>query len=200
MDSELKEAATKLAHYIHDQGFEAVVVSGGSNAVAKSLLYGAWRTEFPNEKVPHTLTIPADGNSLLYKYTAIDEQDRTERVTEWMETNLPELLELKEARICIVDEFAVTGEKAKELIQTFEGLGFTNTELALFAASENAELSENVFVGVENNELVTRLWKAASRIQGHPFIEDSEVPEGNKKEIRDRGLDDLREMMGEIRK
>lgn len=200
MEEELKDAALTLARHIHDGEYEALIISGGSNAVSKALLYGAWRTEYPEEKVPKIITIPSEGNALLYKYTAKDEDDRNAKVTEWLESNIPELLELKNSKICLIDEFAVTGEKAREITEVFSKLGFKNTEIALFSAGNRAELPENTFVARESNELTTRLWKAASRIEGHPFIEDSEVPEDNKQEIRNRGLEDLRGMMSEIRK
>ena len=200
-DVEIKEAATNLARHIHDSKFDGIIVSGGSSSVSKAILYSAWRTLYPEEKVPKTITVSSEGNSLFYKRGEPNEKAaRQEVVTEWININLPELWQLKDQKVCLVDELAVSGEKATKLFELFKGIGFDQLEVALFAASHNAELDEHFFIASKNPELLSKLWSATSRIQGQPHIDDSELPEGSDQEIRKRGLDDLRDMVHEIRK
>ncbi len=198
---ELKEAAINLARHIHESKFDGIIISGGSSSLSKALLYSAWRKEFPEEKVPKTITIPSEGNQILYKRTEPEDPIERQAVsTDWIDKNMPELWELKDKKVCLLDDIAVSGDKVRNLSELFHNLGFKQFETALFGASRNAELTESTFVGSQNFELVSRLYTATSRIQGNVHIDDSELPEDSEKEIRNRGLNDLRGMVGEIRK
>lgn len=200
-ESELKQAATNLVRHVHDSKFDGIILSGGSNAVAKTLLYSAWRAEYPDEKVPPTIDIPSEGNALFYKNYKDEETELSKEASiEWINNHLPELWDYKDKKVCMVDDVSASGKKANQVYELFNQLGFKNFEMALFAAEPNAELDEKFFVGIRDRELVARLMATDARVQGFQWIDDTELPEGSEKEIRSRGLDDLRDIVREIRK
>lgn len=163
--SEISEAAVRLAEYVHDNKFEGILVSGGSNQLSKSLLALAWQRRFCGEKMPQIYTFNQEANTLLYKregHTSV----LVSQISDWISANLPKLEKIKQHNLCYIDDYAVSGFKYGSLKQRFEQLEFNNLKFAFFGATPSSVLDEGVFVGTFNAKVTKELQSLSVKIQG----------------------------------
>src|SRR3989344_4969382 len=170
--NEISEAAVKLAEYVHNNKFEAILVSGGSNQLSRSLLTLAWQSRFKDEKMPKVYVFDQNTNFLLYK----DSKSfylRSKTIRDWIFATYPGLKKIKNHSLCYVDDFSMSGDKYSLLKKSFERLGFNNLEFAFFAATPTSELCEGgVFVGIIDSEAVRELQTLSLQIQDQPSLHD----------------------------
>jgi len=186
--NEISEAAVKLAEYVHNNKFEAILVSGGSNQLSRSLLTLAWQSRFKDEKMPKVYVFDQNTNFLLYK----DSKSfylRSKTIRDWIFATYPGLKKIKNHSLCYVDDFSMSGDKYSLLKKSFERLGFTS------------ELGEGgVFVGIIDSEAVRELQTLSLQIQDQPSLHDvlNEIEVVAKKH-RLQAIDSLKEIGKTIR-
>lgn len=200
LDTELRKSAYNMVDYLHSKAYQALIVSGGSAPVSRTLLAAAWRARFPEEKLPKIFVFTESENALLYK-GSLDESERQEKIKLLVSKKYPELFDLSEFSLCIVDDRLDTGHKYLELKKQFQMLGFNNIDFAYFSATEHApESSNELFISSRNQELANRLWLAGYKIEGHPSASEEVNSEITEQGSRKEGIDELRGMVGEIKR
>jgi hypothetical protein len=196
---EIAEAAVKLAEYVHNNNFEGIIVSGGSNQLSRSLLTLAWQNRFKDQKMPHIYIFDRKTNTRMYK---VDLPVKTlmPEIKQWISDNLPELGKIADRNLCYVDDFSLSGEKFVSLRRMFKELEFNNLKFAFFAAASITELSEDTFVGTRDLDTVGELQTLSLEIQGDPKYKDilAEV-EATAEERRHEALSALKEIGQQIR-
>ena len=194
MLQEIADASLDLATAIHDGEYKAVIVAGGSNQLSRSLLATAWMAQYPEEQLLPVFVFDVQANKMLYKATA-DLPERKAWTQKWIDENLPHLNELKNEKLCFVDDFGGTGIKVNETEKTFRELGFTNIDFRIFATSETAEFEHEVSAARRNDELVLALQEMSENIKGMPSLDEiMNNIELTGEERRLRTLDQLREV------
>lgn len=197
--NEISKAALDLAKYVHDNNFEEVVVSGGSNQLSRSLLTLAWQSEYKGEPMPKIQVLDAKSNAILYKLDT-NPSDEKEQIEEWIAAHLSMLEEIKNRSVCFVDDFAITGGKYVSLKNRFEQLGFKKLQFAFFAATPISELSKDVFVGTLDPEVVRELYALALKIKGNASLSELLAQiEIDPKESRKQALGSLKEIGQKMR-
>lgn len=197
--NKISEAAVRLVEYVHDNKFEGILVSGGSNQISRSLFTLAWQSRFKDEKMPKFYIFDQKTNSRLYKMDVSTSALEPE-ILEWISANLPELIEIKDHNLCYVDDFALSGQKFISLKKLFEQLEFKNLKFAFFGATPISELDEGVFVGTFDLEATRELQTLSLQIQGRPsFQELLKQMEVKTEEHRLRALKALKEIGQGIR-
>lgn len=200
---EISEAAVKLAEYIHENKFEGLMVSGGSNQLSRSLFTLAWQDRFKGEKMPEIYVFDQEANRMLYK-SGLETDELEPKILDWIATNLPKLEKIKDHNICYVDDFAITGDKYSIIKERLKQLEFKNLKFAFFAATIITDLDKGVFVGTLNTDSVRELQSLSLKIQGRTSIPELlEQIESRiritAKEHRAQALKSLREIGQQIR-
>lgn len=199
LNKDISKIALDLTKHIHDRAYEAIIISGGSNQLSRALLTSAWMAQYPENPLPKIFVFDRAANHLLYKSSSGDEQNR-EWMSAWINKNMPELNELRDKNLCVLDEFAITGTKIREVESMLKSLGFNNLEFAVFAMSTKAEIGEGVYRGTKNDEIVMKLQEMSMHIQGEPNHRDLlEMIEESGKERRGRVLEELRDINKKMR-
>ena len=196
--STIARAALAVARHIHDGGYEAVIISGGSHQLSQSLVALGWGVLYPDEPIVRQFVLDREGNRLLYKSHAPDAYPTD--FTVWADAHVPGLANAKDARLCFVDDFAIGGEKHRGVRAALELLGFADVGYAYFAAKEDTEL-DDAFVGIRSVEAVAELRHLAERIQGKE--DPAEIlndihPEAVR--LRAEALGELRDIGREMRR
>lgn len=202
----IARAALAVARRVHDGGFRAVVVSGGSHQLSRSLLALGWGTLYPEEQMPATFVLDGTANILLYKHTAPDEQGvlhpDAQDFRAWLHANAPELEELRDQPLAFVDDFSFSGAKYRDLREFFpRDHGFTRVAFLFFAADTDTELGEDAFAAVRSAEAVGELHRLGQHIQSKESVDelvDDVRPEAQR--LRAEALDELRDIRREMRK
>lgn len=195
VDDKLLLAACRVARYVHSKNYSAVVISGGSNKLSRSLLAIGWKKLFGDLKMPKIFIFPRKVNHLMYKPNNA-RSIYLDWIREWIAVFLPELNNFKSEQICIVDDYAMTGLKCNEILAMFAALGFEKVDFALFACSRRSELPKQVFVAEKNNTLTRHLCELSLLIQGEPsfneLISGERFSESQRKKIAKQVLSELR--------
>ncbi|MBP9748029.1 MAG: hypothetical protein KBD17_00140 [Candidatus Pacebacteria bacterium] len=196
---EISKAALDLAKYVHDGEFAEIIVSGGSNQLSRSLLTLAWQSEYKGEPMPKIMVIDAHANSSLYK-SGVDSSAEKENIEKWVADNLSLIEEIKNRKVCLVDDFAFSGGKYIFLKKRFEQLGFSNLKFAFFAATSVSEIGRDVFVGTLDLEAFKELHGLSQKIKGNPSLPEIQAEmELSSKENRGQALGVLKEVGQKMR-
>src|SRR5690348_2616052 len=118
MENALKTAALKVCRFVRNGNYAAIIVSGGSNQLSRSLLAFGWRKLYGNAVLPKIFVFPRKVNHLMYKSSNGVEIYR-DWVQEWITTYVPDLTNYQNSPICLVDDYAMTGLKCTELAVMF---------------------------------------------------------------------------------
>lgn len=203
----IADAALKVARHVHDGGFEAVIVSGGSHQLARSLLALGWGVQYPGERMPKTFVLDEEANDLLYKQTRPDPKGvfrpDKEGFRTWIDAHAPGLGELRDRPLVYVDDFALTGVKYTDLLRFFpEEHEFSRMSYAFFAVKENARyLTKDTFVGVADDEALTELHRLGQHIQGKEGMHDILGDIRHEAErLRSEALNELRDIGRSMRR
>lgn len=197
--TEISRAALELVKYIHENKFEEILVSGGSNQLSRSLITLAWQSEYKGKAMPKIQVLDAESNKILYKLDT-NPSDEKDKVEEWITAHLPMLEEIKNRRVCYVDDFAITGGKYISLKNRFEQLGFSNLQFAFFAATPISELAKDVFVGTLDPEVVRELYSLSLKIKGGSALSELLAQiEISPKENRNQAISSLKEIGQNLR-
>lgn len=191
----IADACLALARHIHDRGYKAILVSGGSHELSRSLLAIGWSAQYAGEEMPKTYVFDSTANHILYKSAPGDQELGKKWIGEWIDRHFPGLKGLRGERLCLVDDFARTGMKIEEIKKMLKSLGFEQLEFAVFAASEQVELGSEVFAACKGNELVNRLGELSMHIKGAADYQDYlRQIEGTAAERRAGALDEIRQI------
>jgi len=202
----IARAALAVARRVHDGGFRAVVVSGGSHQLSRALLALGWGTLYPDEPMPRTFVLDAAANLLLYKHTAPDEaggfHPDAEDFRAWMHAHTPELEGFRDQPLAFVDDFSFSGAKYRDLREFFpRDHGFTRVSFFFFAADADTELGGDAFAAIRSAEAVGELHRLGQHIQSKESVDelvDDVRPEAQR--LRAEALDELRDIRREMRK
>jgi hypothetical protein len=196
----IAKAALAVAQHVHDGGYDAVIVSGGSNQLSRSLLALAWSALYPGERVPHEFVLDWRANALLYKWHGAAAYPADFEA--WMHQGMPELEAAKEQKLCFVDDFIRQGEKYRGVTVALEMLGFHHTSFAFFGAQEDSEVGNDAFIGARSSELVSELIELGEHIRDRPGKMEQVRDElaGEVRHYRREAVSELRQVGQEIRK
>jgi hypothetical protein len=193
-------ASLSIATNVHDGSYKGVIVSGGSNQLSRGLFTSAWMAQYPDEPLPKIYILDARANEMLYKADIGLEQSRI-WIQHWIDEKIPALNDLKQEKLCFIDDFSATGTKINSVEAEFKELGFTQIDFDVFAASERTELNGHAFVATRDDELVRALQGMSMNIRGEPSIE--EILNRIKltgKERRQKAIEQLREIGRQARR
>jgi hypothetical protein len=177
---------------VHDGGYAAVIVSGGSHRLSRALLALGWGVLYPGEAIIRVFPLGDAANRMLYKHEE-DEAPDSDGFEWWLHANLPELEASKHDRLVFVDDFALTGEKFRGVRTSLAVHGFRDVRFAFFAAPPGTELTPEAYVGTRDDDAVAELHRLSQHIQGKEGMDellDEVKPEADR--LRTEALDELR--------
>ena len=87
--TELMQAACKVAGFVNENKFAAIIVSGGSNQLSRSLLTLGWMKNYRHFRLPKIFVLPSKVNQMIKSADGIDLY--RDWVKEYFANFLPEL-------------------------------------------------------------------------------------------------------------
>jgi hypothetical protein len=194
MSQDIATASLNLAESVHERHYEGIIVSGGSNQLSRSLFTSAWMAQYPEEQIPHIYILDARANEMLYKEELAPEESKV-WMQHWIDEKIPALNDLKGEKLCFIDDFSATGTKINDVEKAFKELGFAQVDFFVFAARENTEINQEVFVAAHGDEIVRELQDMSMNIRGEPSIKEiANRIASTGEERRLRALEQLREI------
>lgn len=169
--SRVKDAVYLSMEHIHEEGFEALILSGFSSTVATEMMRKAWMNLYPNQEMPPVHVIGHTGNELLYaplferRLDAEEEEPfwmnalnarksppkreltlekRIPKVEGYMDEMHPEIMALRGRNVAYVDKFASSGFKYEGLSKIFPAIGFQEMKYVFFVSLESTPLGDDV--------------------------------------------------------
>jgi hypothetical protein len=192
---EIASAALAVAEYLKSGDYAAAIVSGGSHQLSHALLALGWKVKYPGTPMPKVFVLDAEANRMLYK-REVDEAPDMEGFLAWMRAHVPNLEQLKREPLLFVDDYALQGEKYRELRNLLPHVyGFEQVDFAFFAAKEHTELGRDSFVGVRSDGAVAELYRLGQHVQGKEHADELlEGIEESAQKLRGYALDELRDI------
>ncbi len=184
--SAVAEAAVRLAGYIHDNDFKAILASGDSADIPLELVQTAWAARYPGQPLPARFIFNGKENNDLYREWAgvrIDgnedastRRNLSNRARKLLEGKVSSdgrwrLTDLKEEKIVFIDSIIIGGFKTGMLKMIFGEAGYKKMSYAVLATA-NAKvvrlLHPDVFVAEPDSKKMRALWsldQALSKIR-----------------------------------
>ncbi|MBI4895051.1 MAG: hypothetical protein HY831_01025 [Candidatus Aenigmarchaeota archaeon] len=171
----LSHGVSSVARYVHDNGYEGVLISGRSTIMSEQWFRKVWAREYKGKNSLEYFIFDPKGNALLHKdltYTGhVIGGERETRVLVYLEENFPKLLKMKDKKLCYVTEYSSRAKKITRIKYIFERLGFTNFSAACFISE--AEIADDIHVGVVDANIKGVLYEIYRGLVGEPSIFDA---------------------------
>ena len=132
---DLKEAIENIIRETRNRQINTIIVFGASGQPVASLFKEAWSVLHPREEVPKFYAL-----GLLYQKQKLRDLFRggkgLEQLHSFLEKRIPSLVDRKNEKMLLLDDFAETGSTIRRVKERFSTLGFRDiTTAALFASS-----------------------------------------------------------------
>jgi len=193
MRERLRASITSMACHVKENGYHAIVVSGGSGKVSKALLTIGWQLEYGEKPSIPLFDLGKKGNNTLYRYYVDSEKYRfidfcsethVKTTREYLARHHAELVRFQDSPVIHIDDYADSGMKLDCLVGIWPAAGFGQMGYGVFGSRRKAQkFPPNLFISSENYQFFRFLKRLAAQYSSDAITRGSPTEQSRRVQI-----------------